>query len=284
MRGDRNVRMSAGQINEVTQRPLSLRKAIPSCFVRKPRGLEDIDRWKATELRQFAVYTGKIVLKGVLPHHLYNHFFTFSVTLGLLLSPNTAVTHNSYSSELMTYLVSKTKELYGEHFMVYNIHSMTHLSAEAKNFGSLDACSAFPFENFLAKLKRLLRSGKHPLAQVAKRCIEMAHFPQTQSVVTTKCKTKRPNNAFFIGEGKCCVAIEEREDMDETGSPLLLCKVLEKSEPLFQNPCDSRMIGCFKVQSGHSINKLLPERQLTRTAIMVEENHQLFFFAILHTL
>jgi len=55
MRGNRNVRMSAGQINEVTQRLLTLRKDIPSCFARKPRGLEDIDRWKATELRQFAV-------------------------------------------------------------------------------------------------------------------------------------------------------------------------------------------------------------------------------------
>lgn len=59
MRGDRYV-----QINQVTQRLLSLRKAIQSCFVRKPRGLEDIDRWKATELRRFAVNTGKIVLKG----------------------------------------------------------------------------------------------------------------------------------------------------------------------------------------------------------------------------
>lgn len=101
--------MSARQINEVTQRLLSLRKANPSCFARKPWGLEDIDRWMATELRQFAVYTGKIVLKGILPDHLYDYFLTFSVTLGLLLSPNTAVENNSYSSELITYFVAKTR-------------------------------------------------------------------------------------------------------------------------------------------------------------------------------
>ncbi|KAL1252317.1 hypothetical protein QQF64_020113, partial [Cirrhinus molitorella] len=100
MRGERNVRMSAGQINQVSQRLLSLRKAIPSCFARKPRGLENIDRWKATELRQFAVYTGKIVLKGILADELYDHFMAFSVALSLLLSPNLAVEHNSYSSEL----------------------------------------------------------------------------------------------------------------------------------------------------------------------------------------
>lgn len=87
---------------------------------------------------------------------------TFSVALGLLLSPNSAVDHNCYSSQLMKYFVEKTKELYGDHFMVYNIHSMIHLSAEAMKFGCLDACSAFPFENFLGKLKRLVRSGKKP--------------------------------------------------------------------------------------------------------------------------
>lgn len=284
MSGERNVRMYAGQINQVSQRLLSLRKAIPSCFARKPRGLEDIDRWKATELRQFAVYTGKIVLKGILADELYDNFMAFSVALSLLLSPNLAVEHNSYSSELMTFFVAKTKELYGDHFMVYNIHSMLHLPAEAMNFGTLDACSAFPFENFLGKLKRLIRSGSQPLVQVAKRYVEQANFPHIQSVATKKLKVTRPNNAFILREGKCCVAMEEREEMDESGSPKILCKVFEKSEPLFRDPCDSRLIGCFKVQSRQSVMKLIPEQQLTRTAIMVEENQEIFFLAVLHTI
>lgn len=71
---------------------------------------------------QFVVYTGKIVLKGILADELYDHFMAFSVALSLLLSPNLAVEHNSYSNELMTYFVAKTKELYGGHFMVYNIY------------------------------------------------------------------------------------------------------------------------------------------------------------------
>ncbi|XP_058260359.1 uncharacterized protein LOC131362404 [Hemibagrus wyckioides] len=278
IRGDRNVRMSAGQIDEVSQRLLSYRKSIPSSFARKPRRLEDIDRWKATELQQFAVYTGKIALKGILADQLYDHFMIFSVALGLLLSPNLAVEYNSYSTELMTYFVAKIKELYGDHFMVYNIHSMVHLPAEAMNFGTLDACSAFPFENFLAKLKRLIRSGKQPLIQVAKRFVEISNCPQTQSVIVTKSKITRPNNAFILGEGKCCEAIEERDELDESGSPMILCKVFEKSEPYFRDPCDSRIIGCFKVHSRQSVMKLVPEWQLTRTAIMVEKNKGEFFW------
>ncbi|XP_056617570.1 uncharacterized protein LOC130432294 isoform X1 [Triplophysa dalaica] len=284
IRGDRKARMSAVQIKEVTQRLLSLRKAIPSCFPRKPRGLEDIDRWKATELRQFAVYTGKIVLKIILSDQLYDHFMAFSVALSLLLSPSLAVNHNKYSTDLMTYFVAKTKDLYGEQFMVYNIHSMIHLPAEAIHFGSLDACSAFPFENFLGKIKRLVRSGKQPLVQVAKRLMEISVSPQTQSVVAAKCKLSRPNNGFILGEGKCCEAIQERVESDESGSPVVLCKVFEKCEPLFMDPCDSRIIGCFKVQSRQCRVKLVPEQQLTRPAILLEKNQEIVFLSILHNI
>lgn len=278
VRGDRKVRMSAGQISNVTQRLLSLRKVIPSCFARKPRNLEDVDRWKATELRQFAVYTGKIVLKGILADQLYDHFMVFSVALGLLLCPTLAVEHNSYSKELMKYFVGKAGELYGDHFMVYNVHSMVHLPEEAMAFGSLDACSAFPFENYLGKLKQLVRSGKQPLTQVVKRLEEMSKSPL--SVEVSEPKFKRPNNAFILDEGKCCEAIEERESDD--GCQMLLCKLFEKTEPLFRDPCDSRILGCFKVQSRHAVMKLIPKRQLTRKAIMVEKSEETIFLAILH--
>jgi len=278
VRGDRKVRMSAGQISNVTQRLLSLQKDIPSCFARKPRNLEDIDRWKATELRQFAVYTGKIVLKGILADQLYDHFMVFSVALSLLICPTLAVEHNSYSKELMKYFVGKAGELYGDHFMVYNVHSMVHLPEEAMAFGSLDACSAFPFENYLGKLKRLVRSGKQPLTQVVKRLKEMSKSPL--SVEASEPKFKRPNNAFILDEGKCCEAIEERESDD--GCQMMLCKLFEKTQPLFGDPCDSRILGCFKVQSSHAVMKLIPKRQLTRKAIMVEKREETIFLAILH--
>lgn len=278
VRGDRKVRMSAGQISNVTQRLLSLRKVIPSCFARKPRNLEDVDRWKATKLQQFAVYTGKIVLKGILADQLYDHFMVFSVALGLLLCPTLAVEHNSYSKELMKYFVGKAGELYGDHFMVYNVHSMVHLPEEAMAYGSLDACSAFPFENYLGKLKQLVRSGKQPLTQVVKRLEEMSKSPL--SVEVSEPKFKRPNNAFILDEGKCCEAIEERESDD--GCQMLLCKLFEKTEPLFRDPCDSRILGCFKVQSRHAVMKLIPKRQLTRKAIMVEKSEETIFLAILH--
>ncbi|KAA0721349.1 hypothetical protein E1301_Tti022504 [Triplophysa tibetana] len=81
-----------------------------------------------------------------------------------------------------------------------------------------DQLKRYPTEmierNYLGKLKRLVRSGKQPLVQLAKRLTEMSTSPL--SVVTSRSKTKRPNNAFILAEGKCCEAIEERNESDDS--------------------------------------------------------------------
>lgn len=62
---------------------------------------------------------------------------------------------------------------------VYNVHGLVHLSGDAHMFGSLDNISAFPFENFLSKLKRMIRKPKFPLAQVVRRLSEQAEIQKT---------------------------------------------------------------------------------------------------------
>ncbi|KAA0708859.1 hypothetical protein E1301_Tti011794 [Triplophysa tibetana] len=48
----------------------------------------------------------------------------------------------------------------------------------------------------------------------AEMAIQMSTSPL--SVVTSRSKTKRPNNAFILAEGKCCEAIEERNESDDS--------------------------------------------------------------------
>ncbi|ELU16222.1 hypothetical protein CAPTEDRAFT_23500, partial [Capitella teleta] len=168
IRGDRRVRISAAQTSAISDRLVSLVSSIPSIFARKPRPLSDVDRWKATEFRQFLLYTGPVVLRGILRDDLFQHFLSFSVAISILVNPN-SVEQFDYAKGLLKYFVSRGKDLYGGEFCVYNVHSMLHITDEAQKYGSLDECSAFPFENFLFQLKKLVRSGRNPMAQIVNR-------------------------------------------------------------------------------------------------------------------
>ncbi|XP_078490295.1 uncharacterized protein LOC144746841 [Ciona intestinalis] len=176
MRGSKTVRISAVQISEVSNRLIAMKPFIPRCFARKPRGLDEVDRWKATELRQFLLYTGKIALRNILPSRLFKSFLSFSSAISILISPTLCKLHCDLAEQMLSNFVKDCKVYYGEEFLVYNVHSLLHLADEAKVYGCLECCSAFCFENYLQKLKKMVRSGKSPLVQVVKRLQENKIF------------------------------------------------------------------------------------------------------------
>ncbi|KAF0753899.1 DUF4806 domain-containing protein [Aphis craccivora] len=76
-----NVRLRSSQIKEISTILLKLRPFITNDFSRKPRGLDEIHYWKATELRQFLLYTGLLVLNNILNKNYYKHFMLFSIIM-----------------------------------------------------------------------------------------------------------------------------------------------------------------------------------------------------------
>ena len=80
------IRQPSHIISAISTKLIALRPHIPSEFARKPRELTEIDRWKATELRQFMIYSGPVVLKHSLPEEVFENFLLFSVGVFLLLT------------------------------------------------------------------------------------------------------------------------------------------------------------------------------------------------------
>lgn len=139
---------------------------MPVEFHRAVRGLDCLPHWKGTEYRTFLHYIGIVALKDHLQFETYEHFL-------LLFCAVTICSSKRYfrllplARTLLNQYIEIFKEIYGEQF-----NNLTHLVDEVERFGELESFSAYPFENMLGKIKRLLRNGNRPLAQVAKRVAE----------------------------------------------------------------------------------------------------------------
>lgn len=151
------------------------RRNVTNEFQRKPRTLKELDRWKATELRQFLLYTGPFILKKVLSPERYSNFLKLSLAFTILLDTNDSKINNSCAKELLKSFVCEIPILYDLCFLTYNFHNLLHIHEDAKLHGSLDGISAFKFENHLQKVKRKVRKAGGVATQIYKRCVESSY-------------------------------------------------------------------------------------------------------------
>ncbi len=131
---------------------------MPQEFARKPRALTEVDRWKATEFRQFMLYTGPVVLKRFVESEIYDNFLLFSVGMFLLLSPGLSASMIEFANKVLLSFVRHYSGVYGTDEVVFNVHQVIHLAEEYKAFGPLDNISAFPNENYLGGLNAWLEN------------------------------------------------------------------------------------------------------------------------------
>ncbi|KAK9977083.1 hypothetical protein ABG768_018904 [Culter alburnus] len=171
--GPLTCRLSGFQINTLTERLVNAQRSVPMEFARKPRALREIDRWKATEFRQFLLYTGPVMLKDLLTTEVYKNFLLLFVGIFILCNNSLMEDYCDYANDILVLFVNHFGQLYGPQFLSYNAHCLVHLADDAKKHGVLDNFSAFKYENHLNKLKRLLRKPTCPLSQIIKRFSEM---------------------------------------------------------------------------------------------------------------
>ena len=82
-----NGRLSQSSLIEIRPRLVSFKGKLAREFARQPRSLNELDRWKAAELRSY-LYTRPIALKGVLSSSYYKHFLSLSLSIRILCDKN----------------------------------------------------------------------------------------------------------------------------------------------------------------------------------------------------
>lgn len=126
----------------------SLKGFVTRDFARKPRSVDEVKRWKATELRHFFLYTGPIVLKGNLPEDKFENFMQLHFVLTILVDDTFVEIQEmvDYAENLLLAFVENARNLYGDWFVVHNVHCLIHLAQNVRVHCKLDNFSSFPFE------------------------------------------------------------------------------------------------------------------------------------------
>ncbi|CAI6357370.1 unnamed protein product [Macrosiphum euphorbiae] len=180
-------------IRNISDGLLSFKTCISCDFVRKPRALDKLARWKATEYRLFLLYVGIVSIHSIVPKKLYQHFLSLSIAMTIYLSPN-YTDLAIFAKSLMFKFFKDFGSLYGNHFISHNVHALIHLFDDYNNFGSLDSVSCFKFKNYMGNLKKLVRKSDKPLQQVVKR------FEERSSLIndpTVNLQNNKKNETFL---------------------------------------------------------------------------------------
>jgi hypothetical protein len=215
---------------------------------------------------------------------------TLHVAITILSSNNLCTDEPNllYAHQLLQHFVTSFKTIYGHHHVSHNVHGLLHIVQDVRNFGSLDMFSTFKFENFMQKMKKLLRKDDKPLQQIARRIHEIICFREEETMPflyndnisfknthtngpllnncsdfqfstllfknkTFKIQTKA-NNICGLTSGKI-VIIENIICSKINNESYIIGKEFLEMKPLYIKPCLSSHLGIYKV-SNLSIRKM----------------------------
>lgn len=280
MKGPLNVRLPSSKIKQTSSLLLSFRSKFPCEFSRKPRAIEEVLRWKATEFRSFLLYIGPLVLKSIVSKDCFKNFMALNIAMMILLSPNLG-SLIQYADDLLNYFVLTFEQIYGQYLLSSNIHGLIHLVDDYKQYGPLDNCSAFPFENYMKVLKNMLRQPNKPLEQVVKRFSECDNFnlnlnhtnqsdnslligphnngpllvgcvnPQFNTLVLEnyKIKCKVDADSYFSSKTNDIIKLINIAHSNVTGSIVLIGRKFESKELFYDKPIQSSYFGIYTVKN-----------------------------------
>ncbi|XP_041859966.1 uncharacterized protein LOC121651668 [Melanotaenia boesemani] len=315
LRGPLTVRLSANVVNRMSEHMKKLRPDIPIEFARKPRSFREIDRWKATEFRQFLLYTGPVILSLYLESTtMYNNFMLLFSAISILINPDLALSYCQYAQTLLETFVKHFGEIYGNENIVYNVHGLIHLPLDVQQFGSLDRISAFPFENHLRKMKKLVRKPERPIAQIIRRLSEKRfagtctppdqdsglalgslkkqHFDgpvpdgldvqgQYGQLDTDQwtMKVSRGNNIFLIGDDICVI-----DNIVECISGIyVVYRVFSDKKDFFTYPFSSDLLNIYSVSQALGTIKYAELSAVRRKCIALPYRRDFVVMPLLHS-
>lgn len=138
----------------------------PKIVQRKPRTLEDLKYWKASEIKLFLLVFSLPIFANFMENKYLEHYKLLIYGISLLNKSSVSEDMVEKAKKAFHEFVSRFKDLYGEEHMTINIHFLLHLPEMVRDFGPLYIFSCFEFENLNGILKNFVHSPKKAELQI----------------------------------------------------------------------------------------------------------------------
>lgn len=299
--GNYSTKWSARDISIVST--FLLKCKMPSEIHRAVRALDTLSYWKGTEYRTFLLYISIVILKKVLSVDVYQHFLLLFCATSICSTER--FTHFlPLAEKMLDNYVEMYRDFYGEDYMTSNIHNLTHLTHEVKKFGVLSTFNAYPFENRLFYLKKLLRNGNCPLPQIAKRLGERLDVddryenPKTEKLPNLKntdiqghskviqfrefsLNSRHFKDRWFLTLKNQIVSMRHsilrNKNIDIYGSPVI------KTQNVFEHPIKSSYLNIYKSDGVLGSLCEYSANDVQCKLVTVIDDNELVFIPLLHT-
>jgi hypothetical protein len=311
MRGSKQVRISHQMVASISDEMERVAPFVCCEFVRKPRTLREIDCWKAVEYRLFLCYIGPVILRGQIDDKYYHHFMLLHHAIILLVNPDTSSSLCDYAEHLLKQFVHDMPSLYGRSSLVYTMHSLLHICDDVRQFGSLDSYSAFAFESKLGQMKRMLRTGKQPLAQLCRRLAELEGHSENCSSKSVElsvevadltkagptsglmgttlkklnlfgvsfCTSSKADCFAFLKDGRVVRIL----NFLQTHEMKLVCCSFLKSECFYTYPQNSESVGVLKLKNMSAEHILCSVHDIAKKCMVLPRKDYFVALPVLHT-
>lgn len=241
---------------------------------------------------------------------MYENFLVLHVAISLLAAPGATTSEIQYAGDLLKCFVSCFTEIYGQEHVTHNVHGLSHLASDVQHLGCLDDWSAFPFENHMATLKRMLRKPEYPLEQLCNRLSEQGVVLTRKQKVTCYPLFTAPHNSgplieacqgpqflkvtlsakvsLAVGnKNSCCilsdgsVIIVKNFAHFPSGEPCVIGRKFHERRDLYSLPCPSTMLRICTV-SQLSCLRSWPLHCIAQKCFKIIFKRETIIFPLLH--
>lgn len=141
----------------------------PHTINRKPTKIEEIIRWKSSEIKLFLFYESIPLFRYILTNNYFYKYATYFLCVRMLYEPIKDKSILDSIQEIFIMYIKDLKETFSIEACTYTIHAHLHLVEQVKLHGPLCCHTQFVFEGALFNLKNLLHGTKGYINQLTKQ-------------------------------------------------------------------------------------------------------------------